>query len=128
MEEQKKKIPNTTSTRNTAEFSQQTDNIYETVAMLTKRANQISVNLKKDIHKAIEQCSSSIEPVDEMFENREQIEQVKKFERMPKPTLIATEEYLNHELTYRNPAKEDQRERRMEELEDRVIAEKEAQQ
>lgn len=128
MEEQKKKIPNTTITRNTAEFSQQTDNIYETVAMLTKRANQISVNLKKDIHKAIEQCSSSIEPVDEMFENREQIEQVKKFERMPKPTLIATEEYLNHELTYRNPAKEDQRERRMEELEDRVIAEKEAQQ
>ncbi len=128
MEEQKKKIPNTTITRNTAEFSQQTDNIYETVAMLTKRANQISVNLKKDIHKAIEQCSSSIEPVDEMFENREQIEQVKKFERMPKPTLIATEEYLNHELIYRNPAKEDQRERRMEELEDRVIAEKEAQQ
>ncbi|MBQ4376558.1 MAG: DNA-directed RNA polymerase subunit omega [Bacteroidales bacterium] len=128
MEEQKKKIPTTTITRNTADFSQQTDNIYETVAMLTKRANQISINVKKDIQKTIAQCSSSIESMDEMFENREQIEKIKAFERLPKPTLVATEEYLDHELTYRNPAKEDQRERRMEELEERVIAEKEAQQ
>lgn len=128
MEEQKKKVVNTTITRNTADFSQQTDNIYETVAMLTKRANQISVNIKKDIHKVIEQCAINIDTMDDMFENREQIEQIKKFERMPKPTLIATEEYLDHELSYRNPAKEDQREKRMEELEEQVIAEKEVQQ
>ena len=128
MEEQKKKVVNTTITRNTADFSQQTDNIYETVAMLTKRANQISVNIKKDIHKVIEQCAINVDTMDDMFENREQIEQIKKFERMPKPTLIATEEYLDHELSYRNPAKEDQREKRMEELEEQVIAEKEVQQ
>ena len=96
--------------------------------MLTKRANQISVNIKKDIHKVIEQCAINIDTMDDMFENREQIEQIKKFERMPKPTLIATEEYLDHELSYRNPAKEDQREKRMEELEEQVIAEKEVQQ
>ena len=128
MEEQKKKVVNTTITRNTADFSQQTGNIYETVAMLTKRANQISVNIKKDIHKVIEQCAINIDTMDDMFENREQIEQIKKFERMPKPTLIATEEYLDHELSYRNPAKEDQREKHMEELEEQVIAEKEVQQ
>ena len=128
MEDTKKKITNTTITRNTAEFSQQTDNIYETVAMLTKRANQIAINEKKELHKKIEEYTTSIETSEEMFENREQIEMVRKYEQMPKPTLIATEEYLDHELEYRNPAKEDQRERRMEEMEDKVIAEKEEQQ
>lgn len=124
MEETKKKISNTTITRNTADFSQQTGNIYETVAMLTKRANQIAINEKKEIHKKIEEYTTSIETMDEMFENREQIEMVRRFEQQPKPTLVATEEYLNHELSYRNPAKEDQRMRKMEELEERVIAEK----
>ena len=54
MEEKKKKTPNTTITRNTAEFSQMTDNIYETVAVLTKRANQIAIEEKKELHKKIE--------------------------------------------------------------------------
>ncbi|MBR1792287.1 MAG: DNA-directed RNA polymerase subunit omega [Bacteroidales bacterium] len=128
MEDKKKKISNTTITRNTAEFSQETGNIYETVAMLTKRANQIAINEKKEIHKKIDEYTTSIETMDEMFENREQIELVRRFEQMPKPTLVATEEYLEHELAYRNPAKEDQRLRKMEEMEERVIAEKEVQQ
>ncbi|MBQ7279266.1 MAG: DNA-directed RNA polymerase subunit omega [Bacteroidales bacterium] len=128
MEEQKKKTPNTTITRNTADFSQQTGNIYETVAMLTKRANQIAINEKKELRKKIEEYTTSIETTDEMFENREQIDLVRRYEQMPKPVLVATEEYLDHELEYRNPAKEDQRAKRMEEMEDLVIAEKEAQQ
>ena len=126
--EDNKKISNTTITRNTADFSQQTGNIYETVAMLTKRANQIAANEKKDLHKKIEEYTTSIETSDEMFENREQIEMVRRYEQMPKPTLVATEEYLDHELTYRNPAKENQKMKKMEELEDKVIAEKESQQ
>ena len=128
MEDQKKKTTNTTITRNTADFSQQTGNIYETVAMLTKRANQIALNEKKELHKKIDEYTSNIETMDELYENREQIDIVRRFEQMPKPVLVATEEYLDHELEYRNPAKEDQRAKRMEELEDRVIAEKDSQQ
>ncbi len=123
MEENKKKVVNTTITRNTAEFSQQTDNIYETVAMLTKRANQIAIEEKKELHKKIEEFSSNNDGMEEYYENRDQIEVVRRFERMPKPVLVATEEYLNHELYYRNPAKEDQNQQKMEELENEVIAE-----
>lgn len=125
MEEKKKKTPNTTITRNTAEFSQMTDNIYETVAVLTKRANQISIEEKKELHKKIEEFSNNNDGIDEYYENREQIDVVRRFEQMPKPTLVATEEYLEHQLYYRNPAKEDKEQQRMEELENSVIAEQE---
>ena len=104
--EEKKKIINTTITRNTAEFSNMTDNIYETVAMLTKRANQIAAEEKKELHNKIDDFRSTNDSLDEMFENREQIEIVRRYERMPKPTLEATEEYLDGQIYYRNPAKE----------------------
>lgn len=123
MEETKKRTPNTTVTRNTADFSQMTDNIYETVAMLTKRANQIAVEEKKELHKRIEEFATGGENVDDMFENREQIDIVRHYEQMPKPVLEATEEYLDHELYYRNPAKEDLAQQKMEALENKVIAE-----
>lgn len=106
MEEKKKKVSNTTITRNTAEFSNMTDNIYETVAMLTKRANQIAAEEKKELHNKIDDFRSTNDSLDEMFENREQIEIVRRYERMPKPTLEATEEYLDGQIYYRNPAKE----------------------
>ena len=106
MEEKKKKMPNTTITRNTAEFSQMTGNIYETVAVLTKRANQIAAEEKKELHNKIDDFRSTNDSLDEMFENREQIEIVRRYERMPKPTLEATEEYLDGQIYYRNPAKE----------------------
>ena len=122
MEENKKKAANTTITRNTADFSQMTGNIYETVVVLTKRANQISIEEKKELHKKIEEFTNNNDGLDEYYENREQIEAVRRFEKMPKPVLIATEEYLNHELYYRNPAKEDQNQKKMEELENKVIA------
>jgi hypothetical protein len=60
--------------------------------------------------------------MEEYYENREQIEVVRRFEKMPKPVLVATEEYLDHKLYYRNPAKEDQNQQKMEELENKVIA------
>lgn len=122
MEDQKKRITNTTITRNTAEFSQQTNNIYETVAMLTKRANQIASEEKRELHKKIEEFASNSDTVDEMYENREQIEIVRHYEQMPKPTLEAIEEYLDHKLYYRNPAKEKDNESRMEALENEVIS------
>ena len=119
--EDKKKVTNTTITRNTALFSKMTDNIYETVAMLTKRANQISIEEKRELHKKIEEFASTNDAMDEYYENREQIEVVRRFEKMPKPALIATEEYLNDKLYYRNPAKEDQEQQRMEAMENEVI-------
>ena len=126
MEDIKKNTAPTTITRNTDEFSTQTDNIYETVAMLTKRANQISVELKKELHKKIESFAANNDTVDEVYENREQIEMVRHYERMPKPTLIATQEYLEQDLYYRNPAKEDQNLQRMENLVNEVVAEQTA--
>ena len=121
--EEKKKVITTTVTRNTAKFSQMTDNIYETVAVLTKRANQIAAEEKKDLHNKIDDFKSNADSLDEMYENREQIEIVRRYEQMPKPTLEATEEYLKGEIYYRNPAKEDKQKHRLEELEAEVIKE-----
>lgn len=121
--EEKKKVINTTVTRNTAQFSDMTGNIYETVAVLTKRANQIAAEEKKELHNKIEDFRSSTDALDEMFENREQVDLVRRYERQPKPTLEATEEYLEHDIYYRNPAKENQQKRHLEELENEVIKE-----
>ena len=119
--EEKKKVVTTTITRNTADFSQMTDNIYETVAVLTKRANQIAAEEKRELHNKIDDFRSSNDTVDEMFENREQIEIVRRFERQPKPTLEATEEYLEGQIYYRNPAKEDKQAAKFEAMEEEVI-------
>ena len=106
MEEKKKKVVTTTITRNTEKFSDMTGNIYETVAMLTKRANQIAAEEKRDLHNKIDDFKSNNDTADEMFENREQIEIVRRYEQMPKPTLEATDEYLDGKLYYRNPTRE----------------------
>ena len=119
--EEKKKIINTTITRNTADFSRQTDNIYETVAMLTKRANQIAAEEKKELHSRIDDFRTGGDGVDEMFENREQIDLVRRYERQPKPTLEATEEYLEGDIYYRNPAKEDRQAQHFEAMEEAII-------
>ena len=121
--EEKKKVVTTTITRNTSDFSKMTDNIYETVAMLTKRANQIAADEKKELHNKIDDFKSSSDAMDEIFENREQIEIVRRFEQQPKPTLEATEEYLEGNIFYRNPAKEDQKKKHLEALEEEVIKE-----
>ena len=123
MEDNKKKIPDTTITRNTALFSQMTENIYETVAVLTKRANQIAIEEKKELKKQIEEFTTNNDLGDEYYENREQVETVRRFERMPKPVLTATEEYLDQAIYYRNPAKEDLNMQRLEAMENEAIAE-----
>lgn len=118
------KVINTTITRNTNDFSQETGNIYETVAMLTKRANQLAVEEKKELMKKIADFSNGSDSMDEMFENREQIEIVRHYEQLPKPVLVATQEYLDHDIYYRNPAKESKEQQQIEALENEVIAKK----
>ncbi|MBR4197513.1 MAG: DNA-directed RNA polymerase subunit omega [Bacteroidales bacterium] len=106
MDIKKYKTTSTTITRDVREFDDKTGNIYETVAMLAKRSDQISSEMKRELNKKIEEFVSSTDSVDEIFENREQIEVVRYYEQLPKPTLIAIQEYLNGELYYRNPDKE----------------------
>lgn len=122
MESKKTRTPNTTITRNVQDFNDLTGNIYESIAMLSKRANQIARAEKEELNNKIREFSNSIDTMEEIYENREQIEVVRRFEQNPKPTLSATQEYLNGEIYYRNPAKEDQEMQRMEAMENEVIA------
>ena len=120
MEEKKKKVVNTTITRNTDDFSRQTENIYETVAVLTKRANQIAIEEKRELHNKIDDFKTSNDTMDEMYENREQIEIVRRYELQPKPTLEATEEFLEGQIYFRNPAKESAEEKQREAIDEEI--------
>ena len=96
----------TTVTRDMMELSEDTGNVYETVRIMSKRANQISAEIKHDLEKKLQEFASFTDSLEEVFENREQIEISRYFERLPKPTLIAAQEYEEKEIYYRNPAKE----------------------
>ena len=78
----------------------------ESVAIIGKRANQISVEIKNDLSKKLAEFASYNDNLEEVFENREQIEISRYYEKLPKPTLIATQEYIEGKIYYRNPAKE----------------------
>lgn len=99
-------IPNSTVTRDVRELDKTTDNIYESIVIISKRANQISNNLKEELHGKLAEFASSNDNLEEVFENREQIEISKHYERMPKPSLIAVDEFLHDKIYYRNPSKE----------------------
>jgi DNA-directed RNA polymerase subunit K/omega len=99
-------VPNTTVTRNVNELDQKTQNIYESLVIIGKRANQISNNIKEELHGKLAEFASANDNLEEIFENREQIEISKHYERLPKATLIAIDEFLNDKIYYRNPAKE----------------------
>ncbi len=99
-------IPNSTITRDVRELDKTTDNIYESIVIISKRANQIANNLKEELHGKLAEFASSNDNLEEVFENREQIEISKHYERMPKPTLIAVDEFLHDKVYFRNPSKE----------------------
>ncbi|MFB6340275.1 DNA-directed RNA polymerase subunit omega [Saccharicrinis sp. FJH2] len=106
MDYKKSKAPLSTVTRDTMELSSDTGNIYETVMIIAKRANQISAEMKEELNRKLQEFASYTDNLEEVFENREQIEISKFYERLPKPALIATEEYIEDNVYYRNPAKE----------------------
>ena len=97
----KKNVPQTTITRDVKYLAAPTGNIYETVVILYKRANQIALAEKKELNKKLEDFKNDRDSMDEVFENREQIEISKYYERQPKPVLVAVSEFENDELTYR---------------------------
>ena len=99
--EVKKKVPSNTITRDIKYLAEPTGNIYETVVLLYKRANQIALAEKKELAKKLEDFRTDRDTMDEVFENREQIEISKYYEKHPKPDLIAISEFEDGELYYR---------------------------
>jgi len=105
MDYRKSTAPVTTVTRNLDLMIRDTGNIYETVVVVSRRANQIAVEMKQELNKKLEEFASYTDNLEEVFENREQIEISKFYERLPKPTLIALQELEEEKIFYRNPEK-----------------------
>ncbi|MBR6211887.1 MAG: DNA-directed RNA polymerase subunit omega [Bacteroidales bacterium] len=105
--EKTKKVPANTITRDVRELAAPTGNIYESVVILYKRANQIALAEKKELNKKLEDFKNERDTMEEVFENKEQIEISKYYERQPKPDLVAIAEFENDELFYRKAKQED---------------------
>lgn len=108
MDYKKTNAAKTTITRNLIELEKETSNIYEAIAIISKRANQISVELKVELDHKLEEFASYTDNLEEIFENREQIEISKFYERLPKPALIALQEFLEENIYYRRAEVEQQ--------------------
>ncbi len=106
MDYKKTNAPLTTTVHDLVELSEQTGNIYETVCVISKRANQIAAEMKSDLEKKLQEFASLNDNLEEISENREQIEISRFYEKLPKPTLIATQEYEDGKLAFRNAARE----------------------
>ncbi len=106
MEYRKSNADTTTVTRDMISLCADTGNVYETVRIISKRANQISVEMKTDLDQKLQEFASYTDNLEEVFENREQIEISRYYERLPKASLIAAQEYEEGKLYFRNPAKE----------------------
>ena len=106
MTNNKSTVAQSTVTRDLRQFDTDTHNIYESVVIISKRANQISTAMKEELQDKLAEFMAYSDNNEEVFENREQIEISKQYEQMPKPTLVAISEFLNGKVYYRNPSKE----------------------
>jgi len=97
-------------TRDLNKLAKDTKNVYESVAIISKRARQISAQVKEELTGKLAEFATTVDNLEEIFENREQIEISRFYERMPKSTIVATEEFLNEELTFRYPEAEEPQE------------------
>jgi DNA-directed RNA polymerase subunit K/omega len=99
-------VPNEIITRNTLDYEKRTNNVYESIAVISKRANQIAAKVKEELSDKLQEFQTTSDNLEEVFENREQIEISKFYERQPKATLVALEEFLESKIYHRNPLKE----------------------
>lgn len=106
MDYKKSKASKNTITRDINHLVEPVGNVYETVAIIGKRANQISSALKKELDAKLQDFSIPQDSLEETFENQEQIEISRTYERLPKPTLMATQEFLDGDLVYRTTNKD----------------------
>ncbi|MFR9503997.1 MAG: DNA-directed RNA polymerase subunit omega [Rikenellaceae bacterium] len=97
----KKNIPNNTVTRQLVDLDNETGNIYKSLNIISRRANQIATELRTELNRKLADFSSPTDSMEETFENHEQIEISRYYERLPKPVLIATEEFMDGDLAYR---------------------------
>ncbi|MCX6295376.1 MAG: DNA-directed RNA polymerase subunit omega [Bacteroidetes bacterium] len=93
----------TTTTRDLRSLDGKSGNIYESIAIISKRANQISAEMKEELTSKLAEFASNTDNLEEIFENREQIEISKYYERLPKPSLIAIQEFFDDKIYHRNP-------------------------
>ena len=100
-------VPASIVTRNVADFAKDTGNVYEAISIISKRANQISVKIKEELNSKLAEFATTVDNLEEVFENREQIEISKYYERMPKPTNLAVEEFLEGKVMFRRPEAEE---------------------
>ena len=102
----KNSTPNTTVTRDVRSLDVATENVYESIVVISKRANQNSATIKEELNSKLQEFASSNDNLEEVFENREQIEISKYYERMPKPTLLSTQEFLEDKIYHRTVTEE----------------------
>lgn len=92
---------NVAETRNLTDIKNKTGNLYESISVIAKRANQINISLKEELHNKLEEFASHTDSLEEIHENKEQIEISKAYERMPNPALLATQEFFEEKIYYR---------------------------
>jgi DNA-directed RNA polymerase subunit K/omega len=106
MDYKKLKSETNTTTRDLRKFDENTENIYQSVVIIAKRANQIGMEMKEELNNKLSEFATSTDNLEEVFENREQIEIARYYEQLPKPSLIAISEYLGDKIYYRVPEKD----------------------
>lgn len=92
---------NVVETRNLTEVKAKTGNLYESIAIVAKRANQINIAMKEELHNKLDEFASHTDSLEEIHENKEQIEISRAYERMPNPSLLATQEFMENKIYYR---------------------------
>jgi DNA-directed RNA polymerase subunit K/omega len=92
---------NTAETKNLTDIKNKTGNLYESIAIIAKRANQINITLKEELHNKLEEFASHTDSLEEIHENKEQIEISRAYERMPNPALLATQEFMEDKIYHR---------------------------
>src|ERR687889_762913 len=92
---------NMAETKNLTDIKNKTGNLYESIAIISKRANQINISLKEELHNKLEEFASHTDSLEEIHENKEQIEISRAYERMPNPSLLATQEFMEDKIYYR---------------------------
>ena len=94
-------ITSNVETRNLQEMKAKTGNVYESISIIAKRAGQINISLKEELHTKLEEFASHTDSLEEIHENKEQIEISRAYERMPNPSLLATQEFMDDKVYFR---------------------------
>ena len=112
MDLKKTNAPVNTITYNKTVIEEPTGNVYEAITIMAKRANQINSEIKKELTEKLEEFATYNDSLEEVFENREQIEISRYYEKLPKPTLLATQEFIDNNIYWRDPSKNNEAEER----------------